>query len=76
MIKELDDIILTCDLPQHGLTKDDIGTVVLVHNNGEGYEVEFTTLDGETQAVATLPASYVRPVHGGEIPHARQLATV
>jgi hypothetical protein len=34
MIKELDDIILTCDLPQHGLTKDDIGTVVLVHNNG------------------------------------------
>ncbi|MEI6314656.1 MAG: DUF4926 domain-containing protein [Syntrophus sp. (in: bacteria)] len=75
MIKELDDIILTSDLPQHGLAKDDIGTVVLVHNNGEGYEVEFTTLDGETLTVATLPASYVRPVRSGEIPHARQLAT-
>ena len=75
MIKELDDIILTSDLPQHGLAKDDIGTVALVHNNGEGYEVEFTTLDGETLTVATLPTSYVRPVRSGEIPHARQLAT-
>lgn len=34
------------------------------------------TLYGENQAVATLPASYAGTVHGGEIPHARQLATV
>ncbi len=40
MIEELEDVILTCDLPEHGLTRGDIGTVVLVHDEGKGYEVE------------------------------------
>jgi hypothetical protein len=44
MIEELEDVILTCDLPEHGFAKGDIGTVVLVHQQGKGYEVEFTTL--------------------------------
>ena len=38
MIAELDEIILDCDLPGHKLTRADLGTVVLVHNQGEGYE--------------------------------------
>ena len=46
MIQELEDVILTCDLPEQGLAQGDIGTVVLVHDKGKGYEVEFTTLDG------------------------------
>ena len=54
MIKELDTIVLTEDLSELKLAKGDIGTVVLVHNNWEGYEVEFITLDGDTIAVATL----------------------
>ena len=54
MIKELDDVILACDLPEHGLSAGDIGTVVLVHRGAAGYEVEFTALDGDTIAVATL----------------------
>ena len=54
MINELDDVILTCDLP-------------------EGYEVEFTTLDGNTIAVAPLMADQVRPAQAGEIAHAREL---
>ena len=33
MINELDDVILTSDLPEHGLSAGDIGTVVLVHRN-------------------------------------------
>ncbi|MEJ7659468.1 MAG: DUF4926 domain-containing protein [Hymenobacter sp.] len=33
-----------------------LGTVVLVHAQGEAYEVEFIGLDGHTQAVLTLPA--------------------
>ncbi|MFM8552564.1 MAG: DUF4926 domain-containing protein [Nitrospiraceae bacterium] len=74
MIQELDDVILECDLPTHGLRQGDIGTVVLVHRAGEGYEVEFTTLDGETVAVVTLLSSQVRPVHKREIAHARELA--
>lgn len=39
--------------------------------NGEGYEVEFVALDGETLAVASVYASQVRPAMSREIPHAR-----
>jgi len=46
MIAELDRVILAEDLPEYGLKAGDIGTVVLIHGEGEGYEVEFTTLDG------------------------------
>jgi len=75
MINELDDIILTCDLPEHGLSAGDIGTVVLVHRRAAGYEVEFTSLDGDTIAVVTLMANQVRPTQGGEIAHVRAMAT-
>lgn len=74
MIQELEDIILDCDLPEHKLRRGDIGTVVLIHRDGEGYEVEFTTLDGETVAVVTLEAAQIRPAHKREIAHARELA--
>lgn len=74
MIKELDDVILACDLPEHGLSAGDIGTVVLVHRNAAGYEVEFTELDGDTIAVVTLMANQVRRVQAGAIAHMRELA--
>ena len=73
MIKELDSVVLTRDLPRHGLKKGDVGTVVLAHKS-RGYEVEFMTLDGKTVAVASLPASQVRQVKRREIAHARPLA--
>jgi hypothetical protein len=75
MIEELSNIVLTCDLPDHGLAAGDIGTVVLVHDEGKGYEVEFMTLDGDTVAVATLRAEQVRPVQHDEIAHARSIAS-
>jgi hypothetical protein len=53
MINELKTVILTTDLPDHGLKAGDLGTVVLVHEYG-GYEVEFMTLGGETVAVVSL----------------------
>ena len=74
MINELDEVVLTCDLPDHGLAAGDIGTVVLVHDEGKGYEVEFMTLDGETIAVTTLRAEQVRPVQHDEIARARSIA--
>ncbi len=74
MIEELEDAILTCDLAGHGLTRGDIGTVVLVHEEGKGYEVEFTTLSGKTVAVVTLTANQVRPSKPREIATARDLA--
>lgn len=74
MIKELDDVILACDLPEHGLNAGDIGTVVLIHRNAAGYEVEFTALDGDTIAVVALMANQIRPVQAGAIAHMRELA--
>ncbi len=71
MIEELSSVVLTSDLPEHGLRSGDIGTVVLVHRDGEGYEIEFTTLGGETLAVVTLNAAQVRPAARREIAHAR-----
>jgi Domain of unknown function (DUF4926) len=74
MIKELDTIVLTIDLPGFGLHAGDLGTVVLVHKHG-GYELELITLDGETVAVMSLSPEQVRPVGRREIAHAR-LVTV
>lgn len=73
MIKELDNVVLTTDLPDHRLCTGDIGTVVLVHGD-RGYEVEFMTLDGVTLAVVTLEATRVRPIGKGEIAHVRRVA--
>jgi len=75
VIDELDIAVLTCDLPEHGLAAGDIGTVVLMHDKGQGYEVEFMTLDGKTIAVATLRAEQVRAVQHDEIAHARSIAS-
>ena len=75
VIRELDEVVLTCDLPEQKLAAGDIGTVVLVHGEGLGYEVEFMTLDGETIAVFTLRADQVRQAHADEIAHARPIAS-
>ncbi len=74
MIKELDSVVLTTDLPEHGLAKGDIGTVVLVHEGGKGCTVEFMTLTGKTIAVVTLLANQVRQTARDEIAHARPMA--
>ena len=71
MIAEFDRIILTTNISEYGLEKGDMGTVVLVHQGGKGYEVEFVTLDGETVAIVSLFAVQVRPISSREIAHAR-----
>lgn len=72
-IKELDLVALKRDLPQHGLIQGDVGTAVLVHGNGEAFEVEFVGYDGHTVALLILEASDIRPLRPGEIPHVREL---
>lgn len=74
MITELDRVVLTTDLPEHRLKAGDIGTVVLVHRENRGYEVEFVTLDGETVAVVSLFPAQLRSVGRREIAQARVLA--
>ena len=73
MINEHDIVVLTEDLSDAGLRAGDIGTVVHIHNNGAGYEVEFTTLAGQTIAVASLLAEQVRPVGRQDVAHVREL---
>lgn len=74
-IQEHDQIVLMRDLPALGLCLGDVGTVVLVHQAGKGYEVEFLTLDGKTIGVTTLMSDEVRPIGGREVAHARLLNT-
>jgi hypothetical protein len=74
-IKELDAVALTRDLPERGLKRGDVGTAVLVHGNGEAFEVEFVGYDGHTVALLTLEHADVRPLRAGDIPHARELAS-
>jgi hypothetical protein len=73
MIKEHDCVILTQDLPDNGLVAGDIGTVVHIHQSGDGYEVEFMTLAGETLAVTTLLPSRLRPIARHDVAHVREL---
>jgi hypothetical protein len=75
MINELDVVALTTDLPEHGLKAGDMGTIVLIHGDREGYEVEFTALDGATLAVVSLRPDQVRATGHGEIAHARAVQT-
>ena len=74
MIKEHDRVALDRDLPEQGLARGDLGTVVHVYADGKAYEVEFMTLTGETIDVVTLEAGDVRPVRDREIAHARGVA--
>ena len=73
-IREHDLVVLTADIPEENLKQGDVGTVVLIHQAGAGFEVEFATLAGETLAVVTVPANAVRPVGAKEIAHVRHVA--
>jgi len=73
-MQELDRVVLNVDLPEYGLQAGDIGTIVLVHRDNMGYEVEFTTLFGETIAVVSLFVKQVRSIRRQEVAHAREFA--
>jgi hypothetical protein len=73
-IAELDVVVLTRDLPQHGLCAGDVGAVVHTYSDGKAFEVEFVTGAGTTLAVETLEPDDLRPLGDGEILHARSVA--
>ena len=73
MIQELDCVALSADLPESGLKRGDLGAVVLVHDGGQAFEVEFVDLGGQTLAVLTLEPSQIRPVTRGEVANARSV---
>jgi hypothetical protein len=49
-------VALLRDVPSHGLKRGQVGTVVERYKSGR-LEVEFADQDGQTFALATLPAS-------------------
>ena len=70
-------MILTVDLPEHGLCAGDVGTLVERHDvpgKEVGYSVEFFDMTGRTVSVATLPSSRPRAPTSADRPSARQLA--
>jgi hypothetical protein len=74
MINELDRVVLKTDFPEKGLVAGDVGTVVHAYAAGKGYEVEFSTLAGDSVAVVTVRAEQVRPAGSREIAHARSVS--
>ena len=76
MIKELDSVVLVRDMPEYGLKRGDVGTVVHVYGQAEAFEVEFVSGEGTTVAVVTLGREDVRPMQSREILHVRPLASV
>ncbi len=59
--KELDTVVLDRDIPEHDLRCGDLGAVVQAYEP-DGLEVEFVTVSGRTQALATLCERDVRAV--------------
>jgi hypothetical protein len=57
----LDVVVLTRDLPAHGLQCGDLGTIVERYDS-DSIGVEFVAASGRTQALVTLHSEDVRPV--------------
>lgn len=66
MIPEFAPAVLLRAFPEHALVPGDVGTVVHVHNNGEGYEVEFIDAFGNTITVLTVEAADIRELQRTE----------
>ena len=52
-MKDLDVVALLHDMPDDGLIAGQTGTIVLTHNNGEAFEVEFP-MSGRKYVVITV----------------------
>lgn len=76
MIEELEMVVLTHDISDHGLKEGDIGAVVHSYGDGDAFEVEFVTAEGRTVAVLTLSSADVRRVGDKEMLHVRALERV
>lgn len=76
MIRELDLVVLTHDIKDHGLRTGDVGTVVHCYTDNTGFEVEFVTAEGKTIGVLTLTTADIRPFQNAEILHSRDVAPI
>ena len=73
MIKLLDVVALTVDLPDYHLWRGQVGTVVEILADGAAYEVEFSDREGRTyESVGVRPDQimllHFEPVNGQASP--------
>ena len=61
--KVLDPVVVEVDLPEAGISKGAVGTVVEVYETG-GLEVEVLDAQGATIGVVTVLEGQVRPASG------------
>ncbi len=76
MFKEHQQIVLTAPSigdEQEELKPGDVGTIIHIHPNQEAFVAEFSSLDGETVAIATILPSQARPVTNSDFTHARTM---
>ena len=62
----LETVVLERDLPDHGLRRGDLGTVVELYPP-HGLEVEFVTALGKAKALLTLTDVDVRPASDDDL---------
>jgi len=70
-------IALMWDIPEEGLKKGDIATIVEHHpvaNGEDGYSLEVFSALGSTVAVVTVPESALQPLSENEVLSVRSLA--
>ena len=73
------DVVLVRDVPEENLRAGDVGTIVERHggpNREVGYSVEFFDMLGNTIAVVTVPASFLRAPTHADRPAVRSEAVV
>jgi hypothetical protein len=62
----LDTVVLSRDLPEHGLRVGDVGAVVEVYADTD-FEVEFVRASGETKALVSLTSRDLRSVAANDM---------
>lgn len=68
----LETVVLARGIPEHGMRAGDLGAVVQIYEP-DGFEVEFVTAGGKTQALPTLLASDIRHVEATDMVAVRRL---
>jgi hypothetical protein len=68
----LQSVVLARDIPEQGLRRGDLGTIVERYEP-DAVEVEFVTGSGKTQAVLTLSLDDVRPIEERDVMAVRPL---
>jgi hypothetical protein len=70
----LDVVVLTRDVPAHGLKRGDLGAVVDLRGT-DAFVIEFVAASGRTQALVTLGPSDIRAVADDDLVAVRPTAS-